>query len=63
MDYRAVEGTFDRVVSVGILEHIGAANLPIYFQTVRDRLAPGGVSLAHSIVRMNPPGVTSPFSA
>jgi len=63
MDYRAVEGTFDRVVSVGILEHIGAANLPTYFGTVRDRLAPDGVSVAHSIVRMNPPGVTSPFSA
>lgn len=62
-DYRAVEGQFDRVFSVGILEHIGAPNLPVYFDTVRDRLAPGGVSVAHSIVRMNPPGLTSPFTA
>ncbi len=63
MDYRAVEGQFDRVFSVGILEHIGASNLPVYFNTVRDRLAPGGVSVTHSIVRMNPPGLTSPFTA
>ena len=63
MDYRAVKGQFDRVVSVGILEHIGATNLPAYFQATRDRLAPGGVSVMHSIVRMNPPGLTSPFTA
>jgi len=62
-DYRAVEGTFDRVFSVGILEHIGSTNLSTYFNTVRDRLVPDGVSLTHSIMRMNPPGVTSPFSA
>ncbi|MEL7466055.1 MAG: cyclopropane-fatty-acyl-phospholipid synthase family protein [Pseudomonadota bacterium] len=63
MDYRAVEGKFDRVFSVGILEHIGASNLPVYFKSIRDRLAPGGVSVTHSIVRMNPPGLTSPFTA
>lgn len=63
MDYRAVEGKFDRVFSVGILEHIGASNLPVYFNAIRDRLAPGGVSVTHSIVRMNPPGLTSPFTA
>jgi cyclopropane-fatty-acyl-phospholipid synthase len=62
-DYRKVIGQFDRVLSVGILEHIGAANLGVYFDTVRDRLAPGGVSMTHSIMRMNPPGVTSPFTS
>jgi len=62
-DYRDVDGTFDRVLSVGILEHVGAASLGTYFNTVRDRLAPDGVSLTHSIMRMNPSGVTSPFTA
>jgi len=62
-DYRDVDGTFDRVFSVGILEHVGAASLGTYFNTVRDRLAPDGVSLTHSIMRMNPSGVTSPFTA
>ena len=49
-DYRKVTGQFDRVFSVGILEHVGAANLGVYFDTVRDRLAPDGVAMTHSIM-------------
>lgn len=60
-DYREVTETFDRVVSVGMLEHVGAPNLAEYFLSVRDRLAPGGLALIHSIITKAPPGVTGPF--
>jgi cyclopropane-fatty-acyl-phospholipid synthase len=60
-DYREVTETFDRVVSVGMLEHVGVGHLPNYFCTVRDRLAPRGLALVHSITTKAPPGGTSPF--
>lgn len=60
-DYREVTESFDRVVSVGMLEHVGAPKLPEYFLDVRDRLAPGGLALIHSIITKAPPGVTGPF--
>jgi len=60
-DYREVTGTFDRVVSVGMLEHVGVGNLPTYFLGVRDRLAPDGLALIHAITTKAPPGVTGPF--
>jgi len=56
-----VEGSFDRVVSVGMLEHVGIDQLPAYFLTVRDRLSADGVALIHSVSRRGPPGVTGPF--
>jgi len=62
-DYRDVDGVFDRVFSVGILEHVGADNLQTHFTCVGERLAPGGVALAHSITAMEPPHLTSPFTA
>ncbi len=60
-DYREVQGTFDRVVSVGMLEHVGVPHLTDYFLNVRDRLAPEGVALIHAISSKAPPGVTGPF--
>jgi cyclopropane-fatty-acyl-phospholipid synthase len=60
-DYRHVTERFDRVVSVGMLEHVGVGNLPTYFLGVRDRLGPDGLALIHSITTKSPPGVTSPF--
>lgn len=60
-DYREISETFDRVVSVGMLEHVGAHHLTEYFLGVRDRLKPGGVALIHSISTKSPPGVTGPF--
>jgi cyclopropane-fatty-acyl-phospholipid synthase len=56
-----VPETFDRVVSVGMLEHVGAHHLTRYFLGVRDRLGPDGVALIHSITTKAPPGVTGPF--
>jgi len=60
-DYRKVEERFDRVVSVGMLEHVGVGYLQTYFLKVRDCLAPDGVALIHSISSMSPPGCTGPF--
>ena len=61
MDYRALEGRFDRVVSVGMLEHVGIGYLGEYFAKVRSLLAPDGFAYIHSIGRMSPPGTTGPF--
>lgn len=60
-DYREIAERFDRIVSVGMLEHVGAHHLSGYFRTVRDRLEPNGVALIHSISTKSPPGVTGPF--
>ncbi len=62
-DYRSVAEDFDRIVSVGMFEHVGVAQMPTYFRTVRNRLTEDGVALIHSIMRMGAPGVTDPFTA
>ncbi|TWI52775.1 cyclopropane-fatty-acyl-phospholipid synthase [Pseudomonas duriflava] len=51
MDYRDLprDGRFDKVVSVGMFEHVGYANLPLYFQTLFAAVRPGGVVLNHGI--------------
>lgn len=51
-DYRdlAGEALFDKIVSVGMYEHVGLANLPLYFSTVARLLKPGGAVLNHGIV-------------
>ena len=48
-DYRHQSGTFDRIVSVGMLEHVGPRGLPVFFDKIRSSLAPGGVALVHTI--------------
>ena len=58
-DYRAVEGTFDRVVSVGMFEHVGVPHYREYFRTVRKRLKETGIALIHTIGRVDPPGITN----
>ena len=55
-DYRRQTGQFDRIVSVGMLEHVGPSNIPTYFSTVRRLLAPGGVAVIHSIAVHNRSG-------
>jgi len=61
LDYRDVKEQFDRVISVGMLEHVGARHLSEYFLNVRDRMATDGLSLIHSISSKSPPGITGPF--
>jgi len=48
-DYREVRGEFERIVSVGMFEHVGPRHYETFFQSVRDRLTPDGVALIHSI--------------
>jgi cyclopropane-fatty-acyl-phospholipid synthase len=62
-DYRAVTGQFDRIVSVGMFEHVGVPHYRQYFDVVRDRLTDTGVALIHTIGRAAPPGTTSPWIA
>ena len=61
-DYRDVERKFDRVVSVGMLEHVGAPHLHDYFAAVKRLLTDDGVALIHSIGRMDGPKVTDAFT-
>ena len=62
-DYRDVEGSFDRIVSVGMFEHVGINHYQTYFNHVRNLLTPSGVALIHSIGRADGPGVTNPWIA
>ncbi len=54
-DYRNVDDQFDRIVSVGMLEHVGVPNFYTYFSTVARLLKPDGVALIHTIGRSAPP--------
>jgi cyclopropane-fatty-acyl-phospholipid synthase len=58
-DYRNVGGKFERIVSVGMFEHIGTPYYREFFDTVRDRLTDDGVALIHTIGRMDGPGATN----
>ncbi|MBN1542932.1 cyclopropane fatty acyl phospholipid synthase [candidate division KSB1 bacterium] len=48
-DYRRVSGQFDRVISIGIMEHVGYKNYGTYFRQVDRCLKPGGVAFVHTI--------------
>ena len=48
-DYRDVQGHFDRIVSIEMIEAVGEAYWPAYFATLRDRLKPGGVAVLQAI--------------
>jgi cyclopropane-fatty-acyl-phospholipid synthase len=58
-DYRALSGVFDRIVSVGMFEHVGKPQYPDFFAAVARLLDRRGVALLHSIGRMHGPGLTS----
>ncbi len=60
-DYRALEGQYDRIVSVGMFEHVGVPNYPAFFGKVAELLDDDGVALIHSIGRCNGPGSTNPW--
>lgn len=58
-DYRDVQAQFDRVVSVGMLEHVGEGNYAAYFAAVARLLKPNGVALIHTIAKADGPAPTS----
>jgi cyclopropane-fatty-acyl-phospholipid synthase len=62
-DYRDVPGPFDRIVSVGMFEHVGIDHYATYFRKARELLADDGVMVLHSIGRSEGPGVTNPWIA
>ena len=63
LDYRDVDGEFDRIVSVGMFEHVGPPHYRAFFDKCRQLLAPDGVMLLHTIGRADGPGATDPWIA
>ncbi|MEX0759080.1 MAG: cyclopropane-fatty-acyl-phospholipid synthase family protein [Tistlia sp.] len=61
IDYRQKSGPFDRIVSVGMFEHVGKANYDEFFSKLRDLLAEDGVAVIHSIGRFDEPASVNPF--
>ena len=62
-DYREVAGTFDRIVSVGMFEHVGVNHYRAFFRRLNELLDADGVAVLHSIGRSDGPGYTNPFIA
>ncbi len=63
MDYRSVKSTFDRIVSVGMFEHVGAPHYREFFRHLGRLLKDDGVALLHTIGRSRPPGATNAWIA
>jgi cyclopropane-fatty-acyl-phospholipid synthase len=62
IDYRSVTGTFDRIVSVGMFEHVGAPHYVEFFAKCRELLADDGVMLLHTIGKYGTAGAPDPFT-
>lgn len=60
-DYRLLQEKFDRLVSVGMFEHVGAGHYKEYFAQAKRLLKPDGIFVLHSIGRSDGPGSTNPF--
>lgn len=60
-DYRNVDRQFDRIVSVGMFEHVGVNHYQKFFDKIYALLKNDGVALVHSIGRSEGPGITNPF--
>ena len=59
VDYRLLEGQFDRIVSIGMFEHVGLPNYETYFGAIKRLLKPDGIAMVHSIGKMYGPAPTS----
>ncbi|HYI47390.1 MAG TPA: cyclopropane-fatty-acyl-phospholipid synthase family protein [Allosphingosinicella sp.] len=62
LDYRDVEGQFDRITSVGLIEHLGTPHYPGFFAKTYELLKPDGVMFSHCCGRMGPPGLTDKWT-
>jgi cyclopropane-fatty-acyl-phospholipid synthase len=61
-DYRVADpGVFDRVYSIGMFEHVGAGNYPLFFRRMRDFLAPDGWLLLHTIGGLTSRSIADPW--
>ncbi len=63
VDYRDVDGHFDRIVSVGMFEHVGVGFYDTFFGQCAKLLTDDGVALLHTIGRSSRPGITNPWIA
>jgi cyclopropane-fatty-acyl-phospholipid synthase len=61
-DYRRIEGRFDRIVSVGMFEHVGTPHYAKYFRRIHDLLTPDGLGMVHTIGRSDGPGATDAWT-
>jgi cyclopropane-fatty-acyl-phospholipid synthase len=61
LDYRKLNQKFDRIVSVGMFEHVGVAHYGEFFIKINQLLSDDGIMLLHSIGKMSPPGTASPW--
>jgi cyclopropane-fatty-acyl-phospholipid synthase len=62
-DYRDVTERFDRIISVGMFEHVGVNHYDTFLRKIHSALADDGVAVLHSIVRSEGPGITNPWIA
>jgi cyclopropane-fatty-acyl-phospholipid synthase len=62
-DYRDIPGPFDRIVSVGMFEHVGVDHYYTFFKRCAELLTQDGVIVLHSICRSEGPGITNPWIA
>ncbi|MCC5978113.1 MAG: class I SAM-dependent methyltransferase [Salinarimonas sp.] len=62
-DYRETKGPYDRIVSVGMFEHVGLRDYATYFHQCARLLADDGVALIHTIGKTAPPGPVNPWIA
>ncbi|MGW9229438.1 class I SAM-dependent methyltransferase [Pseudorhizobium sp. NPDC055634] len=60
-DYRDVDDTFDRIVSVGMFEHVGVQHYDEFFSHLNALMPDDGIAVLHSIGHMSPPGMASPW--
>jgi cyclopropane-fatty-acyl-phospholipid synthase len=60
-DYRDVPGRFDRIVSVGMFEHVGVHHYREFFAKINELMHDDGLMVLHSIGHMSPPGTASPW--
>jgi cyclopropane-fatty-acyl-phospholipid synthase len=63
VDYRDAGGRFDRIVSVGMFEHVGVGFYDTFFKKCASLLADDGIAVLHTIGRSSPPGITNPWIA
>jgi cyclopropane-fatty-acyl-phospholipid synthase len=62
-DYRDIPGPFDRIISVGMFEHVGIDHYDTFFKRCAELLTDDGVMMLHSIGRSEGPGITNPWIA
>ena len=60
-DFREEKDLYDRIVSVGMFEHVGQQDYATFFKSIAQALKPDGIALVHSIGRMEQPGIADPW--